>query len=193
MGGGRCQFKAAGLVRHVGVSNFSLEQMERCQAIGPLESCQTPYSLAAPAAAREILPYCATRRTGVIVYSPQASGLLTGSVTRQTVAAFAPGDDRREDPTFQEPALTRSLEIHARLRELGDARGLAPGALAIAWTLVHPAVTAAMWASMIRPTSPTRCVRPQSSRRSARPSKTARCSTPSECLLSHSFPWRPPA
>jgi aryl-alcohol dehydrogenase-like predicted oxidoreductase len=85
-----------------------------------------------------------TRRIGVIVYSPQAAGLLAGSVTRQTVAAFAPDDDRREDPTFQEPALTRSLELHRRLGEVGAACGLAPGALAIAWTLVHPAVTAAI-------------------------------------------------
>ena len=139
------EFKTAGLVRHVGVSNFSVEQIERCQALGPVESCQVPYSLAAPAAAHEVLPYCGARGIGTIVYSPQAAGLLSGSVTRATVAAFAADDDRREDPAFQEPALTRSLDLYAKLRALGEASGgLPPGALAIAWTLAHPAVTAAI-------------------------------------------------
>jgi aryl-alcohol dehydrogenase-like predicted oxidoreductase len=137
-------FKEEGLVRHVGVSNCSVEQIQRCEAIGPVESCQLPYSLAAPDAHFELLPYCEERGIGVIVYSPQAAGLLTGTMTRETITAFAPDDDRSEDPAFQEPMLTRSLELYDRLRVAGETAGLPPGALAIAWTLANPAVTAAI-------------------------------------------------
>jgi aryl-alcohol dehydrogenase-like predicted oxidoreductase len=136
--------KAEGLVRHVGVSNFSVEQIRRCEVIGPVETCQPPYSLAAPEAAAALLPYCADRRIGVIVYSPQAAGLLTGSITRETIAKFARDDDRSDDPLFQEPLLSQSLEWFERLRRAGATGRLKPGSLAIAWALANPAVTAAI-------------------------------------------------
>jgi aryl-alcohol dehydrogenase-like predicted oxidoreductase len=136
--------KEAGLVRHIGVSNFSVAQIRRCEEIAPVESCQPPYSLAAAQAAPELLPYCARRGIGVIAYSPQAAGLLAGTVTRETIASFAPDDDRRDDPAFQEPVVTRSLELFERLRTAGELARLPPGALAIAWTLANAAVTAAI-------------------------------------------------
>ena len=137
-------FRDEGKVRHVGVSNFSVDQIGRCAAIAPVESCQPPFSLAHQAAAADVLPYCDAHKIGVIVYSPQASGLLTGAVTRETVAAFAPDDDRRDDPTFKEPALTRSLNVFDRLSAVGAVTGLRPGSLAIAGALANPAVTAAI-------------------------------------------------
>lgn len=137
-------FKEEGLVRHVGVSNFSVEQIRRCEAIGPVECCQCRYSLSQPEAALDLLPYCAEHGIGVIVYSPQGAGLLAGTVTKETVAAFASEDDRRDDPVFKEPALTRSVKLFEDLSAISEVTNLRPGALAIAWTLANPAVTGAI-------------------------------------------------
>jgi len=139
-----CELRDAGAVRHAGVSNFSVAQIERCRAIGGVDCCQPPFSLLRSGAARDVLPNCARHGTAVIVYSPQRSGVLAGSVTRETVAALPPDDDRRDDPAFGEPMLSRGVAMHARLRAAGAAAGLEPGALAIAWTLLQPAVSGAI-------------------------------------------------
>jgi aryl-alcohol dehydrogenase-like predicted oxidoreductase len=142
--GALVELKAEGVVRHIGASNFSVGQMERCERVAPVELLQPPFSLADDRAADDVLPYCAERDIGVIVYSPQGSGLLSGSMTRERFASLGEDDVRRRLPPFQEPALTRNLEIVDRLRKIGETVGASPGELAIAWTLSHPAVTAAI-------------------------------------------------
>ncbi|HEX6542286.1 MAG TPA: aldo/keto reductase, partial [Ktedonobacterales bacterium] len=138
------EFKREGKVRHIGVCNFNVEQMERISAIAPIETLQPPYSLVHPEAGREILPYAGEHGLGVIVYSPMASGLLTGAITRERVAAMPEDDWRKHAPEFQEPRLSRNLALVERLRAVGERHGRSPGEVAIAWTLHHPAVTAAI-------------------------------------------------
>lgn len=138
------EFKREGKVRHIGVCNFNVEQMERISAIAPIETLQPPYSLVHPEAGREILPYAGEHGLGVIVYSPMASGLLTGAITRERVAAMPEDDWRKRAPEFQEPRLSRNLALVERLRAVGERHGRSPGEVAIAWTLHHPAVTAAI-------------------------------------------------
>jgi len=133
-----------GKVRWIGVSNFDVEQMKRAQAIAPITSLQPPYSLVHPEVEREVLPFCEKEGIGVIVYSPMASGLLTGAMTRERIAGLPNDDWRKHNPDFNEPNLTDNLALVERLRAVGNRRGLAPGAVAIAWTLSNTAVTAAI-------------------------------------------------
>jgi aryl-alcohol dehydrogenase-like predicted oxidoreductase len=133
-----------GKVRWIGVSNFNVRQMERCRAIAPIASLQPPYSAISPEVGAEILPYCLAKRIGAIVYSPMKSGLLTGKMTRERVAAFPADDFRRRALAFQEPHLTRNLELAELLKRIGAAHGRSAGEVAIAWTLANPAVTGAI-------------------------------------------------
>lgn len=133
-----------GKVRWIGVSNFDVEQLRRAQAIAPVTSLQPPYSLIRREIEPEILPYCREQGIGVIVYSPMASGLLTGAMTRERAASLPDDDWRKRDADFQEPALSRHLALVERLRVVGARQGRSPGEVAIAWTLQNPAVTAAI-------------------------------------------------
>jgi aryl-alcohol dehydrogenase-like predicted oxidoreductase len=138
------ELKREGLVRHIGVSNFDVGELELAEAIAPVETLQPPYSLVAREAEAEILPYCQRKGIGVIVYSPMGSGLLSGSMTRERVARFPEDDWRRTDPEFQEPRLSQNLELVERLRRVGERHGVSPGAVAVAWTLRNPAVSGAI-------------------------------------------------
>jgi aryl-alcohol dehydrogenase-like predicted oxidoreductase len=138
------ELKREGKVRHIGVSNFNVAQMERLQRIAPVETLQPPYSLIDRHIERDILPYCQQHNIGVIVYSPMASGLLTGKMTPQRVASMEQDDWRRNDEEFQEPRLSRNLQLADLLRRIGERHQVSAGAVAIAWTLRHPAVTAAI-------------------------------------------------
>lgn len=139
------ELKDEGVVRHIGVSNFNVAQMERVAAIAPVETLQPPYSLVDPAAEKEILPYARAHRIGVIVYSPMGSGLLTGTMTADRVARLPPDDWRRRDPEFQEPRLSRHLALTRVLAEIGGRHGgRSPAEVAIAWTLANPAVSGAI-------------------------------------------------
>jgi aryl-alcohol dehydrogenase-like predicted oxidoreductase len=133
-----------GKVRWIGVSNFNVGEMQRAQAIAPITSLQPPYSLVRREIEHEILPYCRSEELGVIVYSPMASGLLTGAMTRQRVDALSMSDWRSRDVEFQEPRLSKNLALVERLREIGERHGRPPGQIAIAWTLRNPAVTGAI-------------------------------------------------
>jgi aryl-alcohol dehydrogenase-like predicted oxidoreductase len=134
----------AGKVRYIGVSNFDVAQMDRIAPIATITSLQPPYSMLRRGVEPAILPYCQAHDIGVIGYSPMLSGLLTGAMTRERVAAFPADDWRRRNPEFQEPRLSRNLEIVERLREIGKRHTRSPGEVAIAWTLRHPAVTGAI-------------------------------------------------
>lgn len=138
------ELQQEGKVRHVGVSNFNVEQLKRAQKIAPVTSLQPPYSLVSRAVETEILPFCRQHNIGVIVYSPMKSGLLTGAMTRERAAAFADDDWRRNNPEFREPRLSRNLELAELLRVIGRRHGRSAGETAIAWTLRHPAVTGAI-------------------------------------------------
>jgi aryl-alcohol dehydrogenase-like predicted oxidoreductase len=138
------QFQREGKVRYIGVSNFSVEQMRRVQAIAPVTSLQPPYSLIKREVEQDILPYCEANNIGVIVYSPMQSGLLTGAMTPERVARLADDDWRKSNSEFQEPRLSRNLKLVELLKQIGQAHGRSPGEVAIAWTLRHPVVTGAI-------------------------------------------------
>ena len=133
-----------GKVRWIGVSNFDVKQLRRAQKIVPVTSLQPPYSLINRSVEEDILPYCLREGIGVIVYSPMASGLLTGAMTRERAAKLPKDDWRSSDPEFKEPRLSRNLALVERLREIGKRHGRSPGEVAIAWTLRNPAVTGAI-------------------------------------------------
>jgi aryl-alcohol dehydrogenase-like predicted oxidoreductase len=138
------ELKRQGKVRWIGVSNFNAAQLKRAQAIAPVTSLQPPYSLIHREVEPETLPYCRQEGIGVIVYSPMASGLLTGAMTRERAAKLPQDDWRRANPNFNEPKLSRNLALAERLREIGKRHGRSPGEVAIAWTLRNPAVTGAI-------------------------------------------------
>ena len=138
------QLKKEGKVRWIGVSNFNVEQLKRIQKAGAITSLQPPYSILSPEIEGEILPFIAQNKIGSIVYSPMKSGLLSGKMTRERIAAMPPDDFRPRTPNFKEPKLTRNLALVERLREIGRRHGRSPGEVAIAWTLRRPEVTAAI-------------------------------------------------
>jgi aryl-alcohol dehydrogenase-like predicted oxidoreductase len=133
-----------GKVRYIGVSNFNVEQMKRAQKIAPITSLQPPYSLLNRKIEPEILPFCLENNIGVINYSPMVSGLLTGKMTAERIQEMPADDWRRRSANFLEPKLSRNLKLVEILREIGNSHGVEPGVIAIAWTLRHPAITAAI-------------------------------------------------
>jgi aryl-alcohol dehydrogenase-like predicted oxidoreductase len=138
------ELKEQGLVRHIGVSNFNVDQLERIADIAPVETLQPPYSLINRGVERRILPFAEREGIGVIAYSPMGSGLLTGRMTRERLATLPDNDWRKFDPSFQEPELSRNLAIVDRLEKVARIHGTTPGAVAIAWTLRNPAVDGAI-------------------------------------------------
>lgn len=139
------RLKEEGKVRWIGVSNFSVSQMKRAAAIAPITSLQPPYSMLRRDVEAEILPYAREHGIGVIAYSPMASGLLTGTWSKERRDGL-PEDDWRKhkNPLFQEPVFAHGIAVAEVLREVGAAHGAKPAAVAIAWVLANPAVTAAI-------------------------------------------------
>ena len=133
-----------GKVRWIGVSNFSIAQMQRVQAIAPVTSLQPQYSLIHREIEKDILPFCRREGIGVIVYSPMASGMLTGAMTRERATKLPKDDWRRSHSDFNEPNLSRNLALVEKLRAVSSRHGCSPGEVAIAWTLRNPAVTGAI-------------------------------------------------
>ena len=142
--GAVAELKERGLVRHIGVSNFDVEQLRRIQQIAPVETLQPPYSLVDRAVEDDILPFAEREGIGVIAYSPMGSGLLSGAMTRERIAALPDDDWRKRDERFTEPALSRHLATVARLENVAGRHGTTAGAVAIAWTLANPAVDGAI-------------------------------------------------
>jgi aryl-alcohol dehydrogenase-like predicted oxidoreductase len=136
--------KKEGKVRYIGLSNFSVDEMERLRDVERITSLQPPYSMINRSVEAEILPFCRDHAIGVINYSPQHSGLLTGAMTKERVAALPPDDFRRNAKNYQEPHLSRNLAIAEFLKGIGARHGVSAGVVAIAWTLANPAVTAAI-------------------------------------------------
>jgi aryl-alcohol dehydrogenase-like predicted oxidoreductase len=138
------QLQKEGKVRWIGVSNFDEAELRRADAIARVTSLQPPYSLVRREVEQEILPYCRSNGLGTIVYSPMASGLLTGAMTRERAASFPNTDWRSRDLEFHEPKLSKNLALVERLRKVGERYGRPPGQVAIAWVLQNPAVTGAI-------------------------------------------------
>ena len=139
------RLKDSGKVREIGVSNFNVEQLERIRPLAAIGSLQPPYSLIRRDIERDVLPYCNEHGIGVIVYSPMASGLLSGKMTRERIASFPSNDWRKtKSLEFQEPALTKNLACADRVRAVAEPLGHSSPEVAIAWTLRHPAVTGAI-------------------------------------------------
>jgi aryl-alcohol dehydrogenase-like predicted oxidoreductase len=138
------RLKREGKIRNIGVSNFNVSQMQRAQAIAPVTSLQPPYSLLHRDVEQKILPFAARHNIGVIAYSPMASGLLTGAMTRERIAGLPEDDWRKRHPDFQEPLLSRNLRLVSLLRTIGKRRGYTPAEVAVAWVLHNPAVTGAI-------------------------------------------------
>jgi aryl-alcohol dehydrogenase-like predicted oxidoreductase len=136
--------KREGKVRHIGVSNFNVAQMRRAQAIAPITSLQPRYSLLHREIEAEVLPFAARENIGVIAYSPMASGLLTGAMTRERIAGLPADDWRKRHPDFQESGLSRNLKLVSLLRTIGKRRGHTPAEVAVAWVLHNPAITGAI-------------------------------------------------
>jgi len=138
------ELKERGVVRHIGVSNFNARQLRRAQAIAPVETLQPPYSLIDRRIEVELLPIAEREGIGMIVYSPMASGLLSGAMTRERIAALPADDWRHRAEEFREPQLTQHLELVERLRRVAARYDTTPGAVAVAWTLRNPAVNGAI-------------------------------------------------
>lgn len=138
------RLREQGKIRWIGVSNFSVEQMERAQRIAPITSLQPPYSMLRRAIEEKILPFTKANGIGVITYSPMVSGLLTGKMTAERVAALPRDDWRRRAVEFNEPRLSRNIRLVEALRQIGAAHRVEPGVVAIAWTLHNSAITAAI-------------------------------------------------
>jgi aryl-alcohol dehydrogenase-like predicted oxidoreductase len=133
-----------GKARWIGVSNFNVEQMARALDIAPITSLQPKYSLVHAEVESEVLPLCEYEGIGVIAYSPMASGLLTGAMTRERIANLPEDDWRKHGPDFNEPRLSSHLALVEKLWTLGNRRGYSPGAVAVAWTLRNSAVIGAI-------------------------------------------------
>jgi aryl-alcohol dehydrogenase-like predicted oxidoreductase len=118
--------------------------MERAMKIAPVTSNQPPYSMLNRAVESTILPFCEKNNIGVINYAPMHSGLLTGAMSKQRVASFPSDDFRRNAKNYQEPLLSRNLAVADFLGKIGRRHGVSAGVVAIAWTLHHSAITAAI-------------------------------------------------
>ncbi|RMG68389.1 MAG: aldo/keto reductase [Calditrichaeota bacterium] len=142
------RLREEGLVRYIGVSNFGVDLLERCQRIHPVQSLQPPYSMLHrilyPEVEQKILPWCREHGVGVVAYSPLQNGLLTGKFTRERLNQLPRDDWRRRSEFFQEPFFSRALELVEALQEIARKYGKTVGQLAIAWVLANPAVTSAI-------------------------------------------------
>ena len=133
--------QSEGKVRYLGVSNFNVDQLERCEGVRHVDCLQPPYSLLRRDIEADVLPWCREHGVGVIVYSPMQAGLLSGAFDINRVAE---DDWRRRNPYFQEPQLSQNLALVERLRPIANRHGKTVGQLAIAWTIAQPGVTAAI-------------------------------------------------
>ncbi|QDU95506.1 aldo/keto reductase [Lignipirellula cremea] len=136
--------KQQGKIRHLGVSNFNVEQMKRLQPLHPIASLQPPYSMIARGVEEEILEFCGENQIGVICYSPMGKGLLTGAFTRERAESLPEDDHRSRDPKFAEPLLGINLLMVERLKPIADRAGQTLPQLAVAWVLRREEVTAAI-------------------------------------------------
>jgi aryl-alcohol dehydrogenase-like predicted oxidoreductase len=133
-----------GKVRAIGVSNFTVELLDRCERVRHVDSLQPSFSLIHRGSGSTVIPWAAAHGTGVIVYSPMASGILTESFSRERVDAMAQEDWRRRSDSHREPELSRNLELRDALRPIAARHGTTVSAVAVAWALAWPGVSGAI-------------------------------------------------
>ena len=136
--------KREGKIRAAGLSNHDICRLEAAEGLGHLDAVQPPFNLIHRDAADDVLLWAREHETGVIVYSPMASGLLTGAFSAERAASLDPGDWRASHPDFQEPALSANLALAEDLNPIAERHGVTPAAVAVAWTLSFPGVTGAI-------------------------------------------------
>ena len=133
-----------GKVLAAGVSNFSVDLLERCEALRHVDSLQPPLSLIRRQVLEAEIPWCAAHGTGVIGYSPLQSGILTDSFSPERIEALPQDDWRRRSSDFRPPRLPRNLALRDALRPIASRHGATVSAVAIAWALAWPGVTGAI-------------------------------------------------
>jgi len=133
-----------GKVRAIGLSNHDVDQLGQAEQLGHVDSLQPPFSLIHREAAGDVLPWCAGHGTGVIVYSPMQSGLLTGAMSAERAAALPADDWRRTHEDFTGDNLTRNLALAQALPPIAERHHVSVAAVAVAWTLAFPGVTGAI-------------------------------------------------
>jgi len=133
-----------GKVRFCGVSNFDVALLDRCERGAHVASLQPPFSLIRRRAGADVIPWAALHGTGVIVYSPMQTGILTESFSAKRVAAMASDDWRRKGEEFQPQNLGRSLALRDALRPVARRHGTTVQVVAIAWVLAWPGVSGAI-------------------------------------------------
>src|SRR5690242_1140484 len=136
--------KREGKIRAAGLSNHGASQLDAAERIGTVDAIQPPFNLVHRDAAGDVLPWAREHEAGAIVYSPMASGLLTGAFTAARAASLEPGDWRAGHPDFTEPAVSANLALAEALRPVAERHGVTPAAVAVAWTLAFPGVTGAI-------------------------------------------------
>jgi aryl-alcohol dehydrogenase-like predicted oxidoreductase len=136
--------KAEGKVRAIGLSNHDVKQLAEAEDVAHVDSLQPPFSLISRDAAADVIPWCADNGTGVIVYSPMHSGLLTGAMTLERIAALPEDDWRKTNPDFTGEDARRNLGLADGLRPVAERHGVSVAAVAVAWTLAWPGVTGAI-------------------------------------------------
>jgi len=140
------RLKEEGKVLHLGVSNFGVDLLEKCQNIHPVQSLQPPYSMVHRYAEKETLPWCKEHGVGVVAYGPMQSGLLTGKFSHDFIDTLAEDDWRRAQDSryFSEPLFSKVLDFVDGIRPIAEKYDKTLAQLAIAWVLKHPAVTSAI-------------------------------------------------
>jgi aryl-alcohol dehydrogenase-like predicted oxidoreductase len=142
--GAMAELVQQGKVRHIGVSNFNVEQMQKIQSIHPITSLQPPYSMIVRDIEEDVLDFCAQQGIGVISYSPMYKGLLTGAFSAERIGKLDQGDHRLSDPNFRSPKLERHLALVESLRPIAERNNRTLAELSVAWVLRQPAVTSAI-------------------------------------------------
>ena len=133
-----------GKVRAGGVSNYDVEMLERAERVRHVDSLQPPFSLIRRQAGADVIPWSAAHGTGVIVYSPMQSGILTDAFGRERVKRMGADDWRRRNPEFKQPRLGRNLALRDALQPIATRHGVSIAAVAVAWTLSWPGVSGAI-------------------------------------------------
>jgi aryl-alcohol dehydrogenase-like predicted oxidoreductase len=136
--------RRSGKVRAIGLSNHSVAQLREAEAIGHVDTLQPPFSAIKRKVAAEELPWCQDNGTGVIVYSPMQSGLLTGRFTQERARALPKDDWRSRNADFTGDKLARNLKLADALKPVANRHGVSVAAVALGWVLAWPAVTGAI-------------------------------------------------
>ncbi len=138
------ELRDEGVIAAAGLSNHGVALLESAEALGHVDSVQPPYSLIKRRAGADVIPWCAAHGTGVVVYSPMQSGLLSGTFSAARAATLAADDWRRRSPEFSGEVLERNLALAEALRPIAARYGTSVGTVAIAWTLATPGVSGAI-------------------------------------------------